>query len=60
MDFVVFELFREKLVSTFAFCQATRPPFTRTRVENENEMNKKINRVIKRKSLMLELVISVF
>ena len=41
MVFVAFELFHEKLVSSFAFCQATRPPFTRTRVENENEQHKK-------------------
>ena len=41
MVFVVFELFREKVVSSFAFCQATRPSFTRTRFENENELHKK-------------------
>ena len=32
MVFVVFELFHEKLAS-FAFCHATRPPFTRTCVK---------------------------
>ena len=33
MVFVVFELFREKIASSFGFCHATRPPSTRTHAE---------------------------